>query len=248
MCTVVVSVDPEAPSPVLLAGVRDEFVARPWMSPAAHWADYPDLIGGRDLKAGGTWLAADPASRRVAAILNGRGVAAPEEIRRSRGDLPLRAAVAGELPPADLTRYDPFHLLIAGLDGVRLWSWDGERLSEDKLPNGVHMVVNSGWEQGEEDPRVAWFRPRFADAVRPGRPRGGGSPARFWGDWLELASGAGLALDDPRAMIFRKDLGDGRIYASLSVTLIALSDEGIRYDFCPLPEDPSSWHVVDHPA
>lgn len=246
MCTVIVSVDPEASAPVLLVGVRDEFVTRPWMSPAAHWADYPGLVGGRDLQAGGTWLVVDRAARRVAAVLNGRGAPAPEEIRRSRGDLPLLAAVSGELPPIDLSGYDPFHLVVAGLDGVRLWGWDGERLTEDKLPKGVHMVVNSGWDQGAETPRVALFQPRFVDAAQPGRPRNGsGSPPRYWGEWLELASGGGLALDDPRALVFRHVLGDGRVFASLSVTLVALGENGVRHDFCPLPEDPMSWHAVE---
>ncbi|WP_306303413.1 NRDE family protein [Microtetraspora niveoalba] len=240
----IVSVDPEARVPVLLAGVRDEFVSRPWMSPARYWPGHPGLIGGRDLRAGGTWLAVDPANRRVAALLNGRGTPAPEEARRSRGDLPLRAAAAGELPRIDLASYDPFHLVVGGLDGVRLWSWDGERVAEDKLPAGIHMIVNSGWERGDDDPRVALFRPKFAAAPRPAR-MGSGSPGRFWGDWIPLASGDGLPLDDSRALVFRQVLGDGRIFASLSVTLVALADEGVRYDFCPLPGDVTAWHQVE---
>ena len=38
MCTVVVSLLPEAPVPLLLLGVRDEFTGRPWQPPARHWA------------------------------------------------------------------------------------------------------------------------------------------------------------------------------------------------------------------
>ncbi|MFF4776217.1 NRDE family protein [Microtetraspora fusca] len=240
----IVSVDPEARVPVLLAGVRDEFVSRPWMSPARYWLAHPGLIGGRDLRAGGTWLAVDPANRRVAALLNGEGTAAPEGVRRSRGDLPLRAADVGELPRIDLAAYDPFHLVVGGLDGVRLWSWNGERVTEEKLPAGVHMIVNAGWERGDDHPRVSRFRPRFAAAARPAR-LGSGSPRRFWGEWLPIASGDGLALDDPRALVFRKVLDGGQIFASLSVTLVALADEGVRYDFCPVPGDVTSWHQVE---
>ncbi|ETK38068.1 hypothetical protein MPTA5024_00715 [Microbispora sp. ATCC PTA-5024] len=243
MCTVIVSVEPDAGTPVLLAGVRDEFVTRPWMSPDRHWPGHPGLVGGRDLEAGGTWLAADPAARRVAALLNGHGAAAPSEIRRSRGSLPLLAAADGVLPPLDLRAYDPFHLVVAGLDGVRVWSWDGGRVVEEKLPRGVHMLVNSGWERGDDNPRVAWFRPRFAAAERPDW-RDGGSPRRFWGEWLDLASGGGLAVDDPRALVFSRRLEDGRVFASLSVTLVALSPDGLRYDFCPRPDDPGTWHRV----
>ncbi|MFC0863764.1 NRDE family protein [Sphaerimonospora cavernae] len=244
MCTVIVSVDPEASAPVLLAGVRDEIVSRPWMSPARHWPDHPGLIGGRDLEAGGTWLATHPAVPRVAALLNGRGVPAPAAARRSRGELPLLAAETGELPPVELDRYDPFHLLVGGLDGVRLWSWDGDGLTEDKLPPGLHMVVNSGWERGDGNPRASWFLPRFAAEARP-RWREDCSPARFWGEWLRLTSQAALPGDDPRALLVRHMLPDGRVFASLSVTLVALAERGMRYDFCPLPDDLSSWHQVE---
>nr|BFE80123.1 hypothetical protein GCM10020093_027240 [Planobispora longispora] len=77
--------------------------------PDEHW---PGLVGGRDLQAGGTWLAVDPASGRAGALLNGHGVLADERRRRSRGDLPLLAAAQGRLPDLDLSRYDPFHLVL----------------------------------------------------------------------------------------------------------------------------------------
>ena len=61
-----------------------------------------------------------PGAPRVGCILNGRGRAAPPDRRRSRGDLPLRAAAEGpqalkELhqDPDTLARYDPFYLVCA---------------------------------------------------------------------------------------------------------------------------------------
>ncbi|WP_326823462.1 NRDE family protein [Streptosporangium sp. NBC_01756] len=235
MCTVVVSIDPDAEIPLILVGVRDEFTDRPWVPPAEHW---PGLLGGRDLQAGGTWLAVDPVARRAAAIVNGHGVLAPEETRRSRGDLPLQAAAQGGLPDLEPTRYDPFHLILADPAGARLWHWDGTALTEDDLPPGTHMIVNSGWEQGEDNERVAFFRPRFAGA---GRPADVGAP---WGDWRELATGAGLPTGDPRSMIIRHELPDGRIFGSLSVTLLGLSASGVRYDFTEDPRDPAAFRRV----
>ncbi|MFD2351737.1 NRDE family protein [Nonomuraea ferruginea] len=94
-------------------GIRDEFADRPWEGPAEHWPDHPGVVGGRDLKAGGTWLAVDRQARRAAALLNGRGLPAPEIRKLSRGDLPLLAVSSGEMPDVDLTRYDPFHLVLA---------------------------------------------------------------------------------------------------------------------------------------
>jgi uncharacterized protein with NRDE domain len=40
---------------LLLLGNRDEFHERP-SAPLAHWDDAPDVIAGRDLQAGGTWM------------------------------------------------------------------------------------------------------------------------------------------------------------------------------------------------
>ncbi|MFD0473086.1 hypothetical protein ACFQ0B_36060 [Nonomuraea thailandensis] len=44
-------------------------------------------------------MAVDPAGRRAAALLNGRGRAADDRTRVSRGDLALRAAYTGSSPP-----------------------------------------------------------------------------------------------------------------------------------------------------
>ena len=137
MCTVVVSLAPEAPVPLLLLGIRDEFTGRPWQPPARHWPDsqWSPLIGGRDGQAGGTWLAVDPDPPRVGCILNGRGEFAAPDRRRSRGELPLLAAAGGRqalrdlhAEPAALARYDPFYLVCADLNpfpSVLMLSWDG---------------------------------------------------------------------------------------------------------------------------
>ncbi len=71
------------PVPVLVVGVRDEFVAREWDGPGRHWPERPG-VRGRDLRAGGTWLAVEPDAPRVAVVLNGRGRMAPEASRASR--------------------------------------------------------------------------------------------------------------------------------------------------------------------
>ena len=56
MCTVLLRFQPAAEWPVLVAAVRDEFLARPWDPPAEHWPAYPGLVGGRDRLACGTCL------------------------------------------------------------------------------------------------------------------------------------------------------------------------------------------------
>ncbi|WP_258939900.1 NRDE family protein [Actinomadura luteofluorescens] len=253
MCTAIISVDPSSPVPVLLVGVRDEFVARAWEPPGPHWPDRPGLVGGRDLRAGGTWLAVDPGAPRAAVVLNGRGVMAPEAGRASRGELPLRVAADGKLGRPGLAAFDPFHLVGAEPDRVRLWSWDGTALTERALGPGLHMIVNSGLEgegqlEGETEDaymaaRLAHFRPLLAAAPRP-EPRLEDPVERTWGAWLPLVDGDGLPRADHRALLPLLDLGDGRVWGTTSVSLVALGRTGLRYDFSAVPGDPRAWTRV----
>lgn len=213
MCTVIVRTG----RPLTLMGVRDEFTDRPWEGPGEHWPDLPGVIGGRDLKAGGTWLAVHPAARRAAALLNGRGVPAPDSLRTSRGDLALRTAATGEFPAGDLTRYDPFHLVLADPSGARVAGWDGERLTVTALPDGTSMIVNTGLDPGH--PRVAAHRPRFESAA----------------DWSPLLAAEASAAPD--ALLVRHELPDGRVFASLSVMRVTLAAEDVTYDFTDLTAD-----------
>jgi hypothetical protein len=259
VCTAILSIEPGAP--ILLAGVRDEFTGRAWEPPGRHWPDYPGLVGGLDLRAGGTWLAVAPAARRVSCVLNGRGVMAPAGSRQTRGVLPLQAAAEGKLAGTGLAGFDPFHLLTAEPGRATLASWDGENLTERELAAGLHLVVNSGLGSDllaagpagsgdaratgcdHELARVAYFLPRLRAAARPA-PRQGGTVAQAWGDWLPLLTGDGIPPEDPRALIVRHDVGQGRIWGTTSVSLVALSPDEVRYDFTGTPGDQAAWYPV----
>jgi hypothetical protein len=270
MCTALLSFEPGLP--VLLVGVRDELADRAWEPPGPHWPEWPGLIGGRDLQAGGTWLAVSPKDNRASCVLNARGQLAPQASRRSRGVLPLRAASGEPLDPAELGYLDPFHLLTAE-PGRALWqSWDGQSLTERLLSPGLHFAVNSGLADdllpanataadttaangsvangsvangaAHELARIAYFLPRLQTAKRPD-PQPGQPVPTAWGDWFGLLNGDGLATDDVRALIVRRDLGgSGRIWGTTSVSLVAISPGMLRYDFTGTPGDPSDWYEV----
>jgi hypothetical protein len=263
VCTVVVSFAPDAPMPLLLLGVRDEFAGRPWLPPARHWPGSP-LIGGRDEQAGGTWLAVHPAVPRVGCILNGRGEPAAPALRRTRGELPLRAAAEGQAvlrelheKPGALTSYDPFHLVCADPTGALLLTWDGMTAALEDLPPGTHVLTNPGHLyppppiQATADTSASLKAARFGPKFAAHRPSGdpAATIAYAWGDWLKLADGDGLPVTDPAAIIVRKELPDGRVWGSTSVTLIALgtrapSTPALRYDFQPVPADATTWYSV----
>ena len=250
MCTVVLSLAPAEPMPLLLLGFRDELTDRPWQPPARHWPGSP-LVGGRDEQAGGTWLAVHPGVPRVACILNARGQQAAPEDRRSRGELPLRAAADG--PQAltqlhedlgTLARYDPFFLICADLSAALMLSWDGQHAALENLGSATHVITNAGhtYPSVHQDDKAEHFGPRFA-ADRPDA-----DPAATikdaWGDWLTLAGGDGLSDTDPAAILVRHELPDGRVYGTTSVSLVALGARGLRYDFQPVPADPTTWYPV----
>ena len=250
MCTVVLSLAPAEPMPLLLLGFRDELTDRPWQPPARHWPGSP-LVGGRDEQAGGTWLAVHPGVPRVACILNARGQPAAPEDRRSRGELPLRAAADGSQAQRQLhedlgtlARYDPFFLICADLSAALMLSWDGQHAALENLGSATHVITNAGhtYPSVHQDDKAEHFGPKFA-AYRPDA-----DPAATikdaWGDWLTLAGGDGLSDTDPAAVLVRHELPDGRVYGTTSVSLVALGARGLRYDFQPVPADPTTWYPV----
>jgi hypothetical protein len=260
MCTVVLSLEPTDPVPLLLLGIRDEFTGRPWRPPARHWPGSP-LIGGLDEQAGGTWLAVHPDRPRVACILNGRGEFAPPDRRESRGGLPLRAAAEGhqalrELAHGSLAAYDPFHLLCADRAEALLLSWDGREAALIELGPGTHLLTNVGHmypptsanQLKPPDDKAVRFGPEFAARRPSGDPDA--TLVEAWKDWLPLAEAGDLdAGEQPGDIIVRRELPDGRVHATSSVSLVALARDGggtrLRYDFQPVPSDPSTWYQVD---
>ncbi|WP_316521831.1 NRDE family protein [Kitasatospora brasiliensis] len=257
MCTAFVSIEPESAVPVLLLSVRDEYLGRAWLPPGHHWPDRPELLGGMDLVAGGTWLAVDPGRRTAACLLNGFGPPAPAPARLTRGRLPLTAVEEGGIGRLDLTPYDPFHLVLVRADGARVSSWDGRRPAERELPAGLSVVLNDGLEglaagrttservRALMAARAAHFRARFAAGPRP-EPTGAGPTAAAWGGWLPIVTGDGLAPDADAALVQRRDFGDGRIWGSSSISLLALGPELLRYDFAvaPVGSDGVGWRRI----
>ncbi len=88
MCLIVFAWQAHPRYRLVLAGNRDEFHARP-AAPLDWWKDAPHIVGGRDMKAGGTWLAV-ARSGRVATVTNYREDLAPHPGTRSRGALVTR--------------------------------------------------------------------------------------------------------------------------------------------------------------
>ena len=85
MCLVLIVYDSHPDYRLIVAANRDEFYDRPTL-PATFWADAPEVLAGRDLRAGGTWLGIDRAGR-FGAVTNYRQGQREAGAARSRGRL-----------------------------------------------------------------------------------------------------------------------------------------------------------------
>ena len=127
MCLILFAHQAESRFPLVVAANRDEFYSRPTRQadfwPAAEVS--VDLLAGRDLQAGGTWLGIT-ATGRFAAVTNIRDPSQSERKARSRGELPL-GFLQGNISPKEfsaqlqphLDEYAGFNLLIG--DGNTLF-------------------------------------------------------------------------------------------------------------------------------
>ena len=144
MCLLVIAFGVDRDCPLIVAGNRDEFHARP-ASPAGWWQDAPDTLGGRDLEAGGTWLALHR-SGRFAAVTNYRDAVPVDPRLRSRGHL-VTDFLHSELGPlAWLETVEPdgyagFNLLVSDGKALAYLSNRGPRARE--LEPGIYGLSNA---------------------------------------------------------------------------------------------------------
>ena len=143
MCLVAVAYQASSRYALILAANRDERHSRP-SAAADWWTDRATVLGGRDLSAGGSWLAVSRAGR-LAAVTNFADPAR-EPAARSRGRL-VADFVAGQDSLVDFSRrlqleqssYAGFNLLL--FDGTEL-KYLSNRAEPRPLARGVHSVSN----------------------------------------------------------------------------------------------------------
>ncbi len=169
MCLAAFSLRASAEYPLIFAANRDEAHERP-TAPAGWWDDEDGILGGRDLQAGGSWLAVDRRGR-LAAVTNFRDdhdTAYP----RSRGHL-VQDYLTGSISADDYLAalkaheadYGPYNLVI--FDGRRL-HYASNRAPGQELDAGVYALSNtllgSAW------PKVRHAQARLSACVDDGDP------------------------------------------------------------------------------
>lgn len=124
MCLLVAAIDAHPDFRLVLAGHRDEFHDRP-AAPLAWWDDAPDILAGRDLQAGGTWLGVDRRGR-VSVVTNFRAPGSQRQEAPSRGLL-VPGFLASGLPSASFT--ESLAVDAPAYSGFNLLAWDGSTLA-----------------------------------------------------------------------------------------------------------------------
>lgn len=150
MCLITLSWQPASKTPLIIAGNRDEFYARPTAA-LHHWPDF-SILAGKDLQAGGTWLgvAQPPGTKqvRLAALTNYRDVDSHRPDAPSRGHI-TTAFLQGSMSAAQYLDmlsttaglYNPFNLIL--FDGQELLGFESRRLRTLALPVGISSVSNA---------------------------------------------------------------------------------------------------------
>jgi len=225
MCTVVVR--RSADRPVEILAIRDELTDRDFDAPDQWWPQFPDVVGGRDRVAGGTWCATRVDTGVTSLVLNRyhEQLAAPGA--PSRGVLPLLGAVHGAdwISHVRLAGMAGFALVVATPDRLTTWMFDGDRLTEAELPEGTNMLTSGGPEDRKAD---RWLE-TFAGTAFPD-------------GWRSLVQDRPPA-DDPSALTIRHERG-GQVYGTVFAELVDARPGRLRLEYSRRPWTGAPWDAA----
>ena len=166
MCLILLAWQTHPDYPLVVAANRDEFFVRP-SAPAAFWTEAPDILAGRDLQAGGTWLGVTR-GRRFAALTNFREGGKQVSDAPSRGAL-VADFLAGKCDPEAYLEalskrgadYNGFNLFVG--DARRLGYYSNREPGPRWLAPGIYGLSNhlldTPW------PKLSATKAAFADAL-----------------------------------------------------------------------------------
>lgn len=157
MCLIAIAIKRHPDFPLIIAANRDEFYNRP-TAPLGFWKTRGNLLAGRDLKEGGTWLGV-ARTGRIAAVTNFRDPLRIVKNSISRGELVSGFLDSIDEPGAFLdklrksrSRYNGFNLLFGDMDRLFWYSNVADR--HEILKPGIHVLsnrfLNTPWPKSEK--------------------------------------------------------------------------------------------------
>ena len=247
MCVLFFAWRAHPPYRLVLASNRDEFHDR--QASAAHfWEDQPELIAGRDLEAGGTWLGATR-SGRFCVLTNVRDLRALRANAPSRGGIVRDFLLSDAAPEAflrdlDATPYNPFNLLAS--DGETLGFLHSQDGAPRLLPPGLYGLSNGALD--EPWPKVVRGRAGFEALLEGEKTIDHEVLVRLMRDTSgapdeELPdTGVGLARERQLAPLFIADAE----YGTRATTVLTLTDDGGQLTERTYGPGGEVWRTVHH--
>ncbi len=145
MCLIFLSLNNHPTYKIIIAANRDEFYDRK-TAPADYWKDYPNIIGGRDLEAQGTWMAMTT-SGKISLLTNYRDPKNINPIAPSRGHLVsdyLEGSIGAEKymeeVEANGNAYNGFNLIVGTTKDLLYFS--NYSTGVEKITQGLHGLSN----------------------------------------------------------------------------------------------------------
>jgi uncharacterized protein with NRDE domain len=168
MCTLAIYFKAFADYPIVVAANRDEYLERPALPPTTL-AETPHIVGGKDLRASGTWLGINEHGM-VAGLLNRRnGGVENDPNLRSRGLLcldALRSATATEaarfVARQNGRDFNAFNLLVASREEAFVAYNRWSQIEVVSLTPGIHLLTNLDVDDFE-CPRISRSRRHFEE-------------------------------------------------------------------------------------
>lgn len=232
MCLIVLAIGQDPVYPLILAANRDEFHARPTLD-AGWWTDRPDTFGGRDLQAGGAWLALHR-SGRFATVTNYRDAEPTAAGFRSRGHLVAEFLDSRQSPldyvkAIDGARYAGFNLIAGDRDQVAYVSnrGAGPRVLASGIYGLSNALLDGPWSKVE----------RSKAGLRGLLDRAAVNETTLLGLLSDVTRG-------PAEEVEAGHLGFATMHA-LSAPFIVTPDYGTRCSSILLADDAGSWQMTE---
>lgn len=167
MCLIIFSFKQNPDIPLIIAANRDEFYQRK-TSTLGIWEDKPQILAGRDLESGGTWMGVNSVNKKFAAVTNYRDPASIKTDAKSRGFIVsdfLEKEISNENFIESLRKekdkFNGFNLIFGSLDSIFHYSNISDKVTEIKP--GIHGVsnelLNSPW------PKLVKAKSELSDLV-----------------------------------------------------------------------------------
>ncbi len=234
MCTLLILYRPLHKWPLIIAGNRDEMKNRPSLSPGKHWGNDKNIIAGKDLTAGGSWLGINNKGL-ISTILNRPNSLGPNKEKFSRGDIIINVLKNKNIKTAltyiellDITNWRPFNLFIANnKNAYWIKSTGKNKITINLISEGRHFLDSHDLNSKTSD--------RYNNNINKFNSLKDPDPDKSeWKEWIDFLACTSHPKNKPLAAMNISHSYNNN-YGTLSSSIIALpSDNELKKNNKPI--------------